>query len=102
MLSVADGVVFKIAFEANGFGHHVLIRHAWGESLYAHLYDASVFYGDTVQEGQQIARSGNSGGSTGPHLHFGVRVNPYTRKDGWGGFSDPLPMLDKGSFSGVV
>ena len=29
-----------------------------------------------------------------PHLHFGIRINPYNRYDGWGGFCDPLPFLN--------
>ena len=50
--------------------------------------------GQTLRRGQRLGVSGNSGGSTGPHLHFAIRIHPYERADGWGGYSDPLPYLN--------
>ncbi len=49
--------------------------------------------GETVGKGEIIAKSGNSGNSTGPHLHYGMRVSPFNRRDGMGGFSDPSKYL---------
>src|SRR5690606_35365982 len=49
--------------------------------------------GQHVGPGQRLGTSGNTGNSTGPHLHFGLRVAPFDRKDGMGGFTDPLPYL---------
>ena len=46
-----------------------------GESKYAHLYKYFVKQGDSVYKGQPIARAGNSGAVTGPHLHYEVRRN---------------------------
>ena len=66
----------------SGYGHFVMLRHANGwMTLYAHLRDRYVFVGDKVFLGYTIAKSGNSGYSTGPHLHFetiknGARVDP--------------------------
>ena len=91
--SLESGVVAQIGFEAGGFGNYLLVRHAWGESLYAHLSTVDVALNQPVSRRQRIGRSGNTGGSTGPHLHLAIRVAPYTRTDGWGGFSDPLPYL---------
>lgn len=98
LFAVDDGVVARAEFEAGGFGNFVLLRHAWGESLYAHLDANGVTPGQVVSRGQFVGFSGNSGASTGPHLHFAIRINPYDRRDGWGGFSDPLPYLPPLSF----
>lgn len=75
------------------YGRYVKIVHPWGESLYAHLEAYLVQHGENVGKGEAIAFSGNTGNSTGPHLHFAMRVNPYQRNDGWAGFSDPEPYL---------
>ncbi|MBW7885415.1 MAG: M23 family metallopeptidase, partial [Caldilineaceae bacterium] len=93
IVAVEDGEVIQSGFEQGGFGNFVLLRHSWGESIYAHLSTIGVAKGQAVGRGQYIGLSGNSGGSTGPHLHFAIRINPYSRTDGWGGYSDPLPYL---------
>jgi murein DD-endopeptidase MepM/ murein hydrolase activator NlpD len=98
LYAVDDGEVAQVGFEDGGFGNYIVIRHSWGESIYAHLSSTAVSQGQVVGPGQYIGASGNSGGSTGPHLHFAIRMNPYQRSDGWGGFSDPLPYLPPNSF----
>jgi murein DD-endopeptidase MepM/ murein hydrolase activator NlpD len=67
----------------NGYGNTVIVDHADGtSSLYGHLDTRLVTEGDQVHQGQRLARSGNTGRTTGPHLHFeieqpdGNRVNP--------------------------
>ena len=91
--AVDTGEVHEAGNDAAGFGWYVLLRHAWGESIYAHLRNVDVAVGQTVSRGARLGRSGNTGNSTGPHLHFAIRINPYRRGDGWGGYSDPLPYL---------
>ncbi len=98
IFAVDGGEVSSTGFEPGGFGNFVLLRHPWGESIYAHLDSIGVQSGQIVGRGQYIGRSGNTGGSTGPHLHFAIRVNPYERTDGWGGYSDPLPYLASQSY----
>lgn len=63
-----------------GYGNYIVIKHSNGtQTLYAHLSSVSVSVGDSVNTGEVIAKSGNTGRSTGPHLHFEVRgaTNPF-------------------------
>ena len=70
----ADGVVEWPRKSNKGYGNLLKIRHAFGfMSLYAHLDKFEVKMGQFVKQGDLIARCGNSGKSTGPHLHYEVR-----------------------------
>ena len=63
-----------------GYGNYIVIKHNNGtQTLYAHLSNISINKGQNVERGQVIGKSGNSGQSTGPHLHFEVRgsKNPF-------------------------
>lgn len=94
LLAVDNGVVAEaITNDPGGFGNYLKLTHSWGESIYAHLQSFSVQSGQRVNRGAVIGQSGNSGFTYGPHLHFAIRINPYVRADGWGGWSDPLPYL---------
>ena len=76
--ATGSGVVRR-ASNNQGYGRCIMIDHAWGyQSTYAHLYRYFVRRGDTVEKGQPIARAGNSGAVTGPHLHYEVRKNGKT------------------------
>lgn len=79
--AAADGVVMVTANLTTSYGTHVIIRHANGmQSYYAHGTRGSICVspGQIVKKGQQIMSSGNTGNSQGPHLHFEVRVSPYS------------------------
>ncbi|WP_329222858.1 transglycosylase family protein [Streptomyces sp. NBC_01485] len=74
------------------FGYQVVIRHADGRyTQYAHLSAISVRDGQSVSGGQRIGRSGSTGNSTGPHLHFEVRTGPDFGSD-----VDPVAYLRAG------
>lgn len=73
--TVGDGVV-EFAGWQNGFGNVVEIRHAGSKStVYAHLSRIDVRKGDRVAQGHTIGAVGNTGWSTGPHLHFELKVD---------------------------
>jgi murein DD-endopeptidase MepM/ murein hydrolase activator NlpD len=73
--AVAPGRVVSVS-ERSGYGLTVVVDHGNGlETRYAHLSTASVHAGDFVTAGQVVAQSGNSGRSTGPHLHLEARQN---------------------------
>jgi murein DD-endopeptidase MepM/ murein hydrolase activator NlpD len=73
--ATAPGKVLLVGYEKGGYGLYVVIEHGAGLStLYAHLEMAFVRRGDQVMRGQVIGRVGSSGRSTGPHLHYEVRL----------------------------
>nr|WP_231976699.1 M23 family metallopeptidase [Mycobacterium sp. E740] len=85
ILAAADGVVIAAGPQA-GYGNWVKLRHADGTvTLYGHLSAWNVEVGQRVWAGDQIAKMGNTGNSTGPHLHFEVHLNGTDRVDpvGW-------------------
>ncbi|MEV2211970.1 transglycosylase family protein [Streptomyces sp. NPDC050997] len=89
--AVGAGKVVSAGWEGS-FGYQVVIRHSDGRySQYAHLSAISVKSGQTVGGGQRIGRSGSTGNSTGPHLHFEVRTGP-----GFGTDVDPVAYLRAG------
>lgn len=70
------GVVTTAAYNAGGYGYYVMIDHGNGMvTLYAHNSKLLVRAGDTVETGDIVSLSGSTGRSTGPHLHFEVRVD---------------------------
>ena len=75
IIATADGTVVNVDFDLGGFGNYVVIRHKHGfYTRYAHMLRSSVANGDRVQQGQVIGYIGNTGLSTGPHLHYEVHI----------------------------
>ena len=84
--SAAAGRVETVGHDENGYGRYIIIDHGRGmKTLYAHLQSTNLRRGQHVQSGDTVALSGDSGRSTGPHLHFEVRVNDKA--------ADPLKYL---------
>lgn len=85
ILAAADGTV-TLATTNGGYGKCVIINHGSGiTTLYGHNSTLLVSVGNKVTKGQVIAKAGSTGVSTGPHLHFEVRVNGST--------TDPMQYL---------
>ncbi|MGW8768034.1 M23 family metallopeptidase [Streptomyces sp. NPDC055815] len=87
------GTVVKAGPNGGGdgpaYGNAIVIRHANGTySQYAHLSKIKVYIGQKVSAGQQIALSGNTGNSSGPHLHFEIRTTPN-----YGSAVNPMAFL---------
>ena len=79
--AVADGIVYTAKALTTSYGNYVIIMHDNGLfTLYAHGQAGSirVSEGQRVKQGQQIMNVGSTGNSTGPHLHFEVRLSPGT------------------------
>ncbi len=82
-----NGIVTEAQFKNNGYGNFISIDHGNGfVTYYAHCLEILVSPGDVVAKGDLIARVGSTGRSTGPHLHFEVRVD--------GQAQDPLGYLN--------
>ena len=74
ILAAADGWVLNVGYEPNGYGNYVILLHSDNTgTVYAHLHSVVTFLNAKVQKGDLIAYSGNTGNSTGPHLHFEAR-----------------------------
>ena len=87
-IAAADtGVVSLVNFGwGGGYGNYLVITHGNGyATLYAHLSAISVSVNQAVQRGQTIGAEGSTGNSTGPHLHFEIRLN--------GAYQNPLAYL---------
>jgi murein DD-endopeptidase MepM/ murein hydrolase activator NlpD len=75
-IRAADGGSVAIAGSVGGYGNYICIQHGGSLSTcYGHLSSIGVSVGQSVSQGQVIGGSGNTGNSTGPHLHFETRVN---------------------------
>ncbi|MEG8281090.1 M23 family metallopeptidase [Streptomyces sp. AHA2] len=93
VVAAHGGTVVKAGGNGAGdgpaYGNAVVIKHGNGTySQYAHLSKVKVHIGQIVKTGQEIARSGNTGNSSGPHLHFEIRTTPN-----YGSAIDPVKFL---------
>jgi hypothetical protein len=88
--SISDGVVERVVdFGENNLGKGVMIRNEDGTlSIYGHMDDIDVKQGAEIHAGDALGLSGNTGNSTGPHLHYGM-------KDANGEWLDPTPIAEQ-------
>ena len=89
--ATAEGVVKKVTYDED-YGHHVILSHGKGfETLYAHMQKTLVKKGEKVKRGEVIGLVGNTGRSTGPHLHYAVLHR--------GKFVDPMKYIKVANLS---
>ena len=92
------GTVAAVSFENGGYGNYVKLAHTDGGkpyfTYYAHLASATVSPGQKVKAGTIVGLSNNTGASTGPHLHFGVKIDG--QNPAYKGYVDPLPFFNTG------
>jgi len=85
-----DGVVALVGSSSSGYGRYVVIAHSGGlDTLYGHLSTTLVKVGQMVNQGQTVGLEGSTGNSTGPHLHFELRIKQQP--------IDPTPYLPPGA-----
>lgn len=83
IFATGDGVIESVTASKRGYGNHIVIKHRFGyKTRYAHMSRFNVKEGQFVKRGDIIGFVGNTGSSTGPHLHYEVekdnkKVNPY-------------------------
>ena len=84
-----DGIVALVGSSSSGYGNYVVIAHSGGlATLYGHLSASLVKVGQTVTQGQVVGLEGATGNTTGPHLHFELRIDQRP--------VDPTPYLPPG------
>ncbi len=85
--ATGDGVVASVSYDFRGYGRSVVVDHGFGyKTRYAHMKSIAVVEGQEVKRGAYLGESGNTGRSTGPHLHYEVMyrdnyVNPMNFMD---------------------
>ncbi len=88
IVAANDGIVSLAVWSNVGYGNYLIVDHGGNQlTLYGHCSSLNVAKGDVVTKGQQIATVGSTGNSTGPHLHFEIRLN--------GAMVNPEPYLKR-------
>lgn len=93
VMAAHAGRVVNVAEDPAGYGLHVRISGTNYTTLYAHLSAVFVALGEVVAARQTIGASGNTGNSTGPHLHWALRVDGM-RNPAYSNYIDPVPFRD--------
>ena len=93
ILAAAAGYVSEVFSDPKGYGLYVKVMHSNHYTLYAHLSHISVKLGEAVVTGDPLGLSGNTGNSSGPHLHWGFRTLTNPLSDPWNGWVDPADYL---------
>lgn len=89
------GVIVEDASDPTGYGNYIKEQADSGRQwLWGHRQALTGMVGQRVERGDLVGYSGNSGNSTGPHLHLGMRPPNANYANGYSGYEDPLPVLE--------
>lgn len=91
-----EGDVIEATFDPDGYGWYPHLENTEEGTIYGHMDELVVKVGYHVKQGDLLGYSGNTGNSTGPHLHFGYYKKPRNRSNGYNGYIDPTPYLQEG------
>ncbi len=95
----SGGRVLKVGWQEDGYGKYIVDQLGTRQFYYCHLEEVYIKPGDQVSEGEPIAKMGNTGNTTGPHLHFGIRCTDregmLATQQGYQGFMDPIQLLQR-------
>ncbi len=95
IMATANGKVVKKEYDPNGFGYYIDVQHNYGfKTRYAHMQRQLVDVGQTVSQGEVIGTMGNSGMSTGPHVHYEVMIGTQ--------LVDPIKFLNMANPDGSL
>jgi murein DD-endopeptidase MepM/ murein hydrolase activator NlpD len=95
IMAAHDGTIL-IDEVRGGYGNSIMLRGEEYDTIYGHLLSSKVEVGKKVKAGDVIALSDNTGASTGPHLHFGLRPIKYDPNNGFLGWINPELFMEKG------
>lgn len=99
VLAASGGKVVAAGWDTTGYGSHVRVQHAEGVTIYGHLSAIHVSVGQVVHAGEALGLSGNTGNSTGPHLHFEVRLGDGSSiKQA----VDPMPLFSMSEHHDII
>ena len=97
LIAASDGVIGRVGYENGGYGNYVRINASWGgKVITAHMNNYVVKLNQPIKQGELIGYSGSTGFSSAPHVHFEVRPNTESSRNGYNGAIDPLPYLERG------
>jgi len=94
LLAPHNGIIKEAHFDGDGYGHYYKIENDNEGSILAHNSELFFKVGDKVKEGQVIGKTGNTGWSTAPHVHWGYYRFPRNRSNGYGGTINQLLLLE--------
>jgi murein DD-endopeptidase MepM/ murein hydrolase activator NlpD len=93
VLAPFSGTIKEAYFDQNGYGNYIKIEDSIQGSVLGHLLSFNVSIGQTVNEGDKIGISDNTGNSTGAHLHWGYYKFPRDRNNGYNGFINQYDLI---------